>query len=101
MDEEVFQKKAKEAVDKKINELVEKTPAGKFRYEESKMNELKKILSNSESDLTTLKSQIDDGTADLDATLAAGTIVAATAATTTAVTQPSAETASVTPDNSA
>jgi hypothetical protein len=70
LDEAAMEKKMKDAVDEKVATLTEKTPVGKFRYEQSKINNLKKLLANPEE----TKKQIDSG-ADLNLLLLGTSVV--------------------------
>jgi hypothetical protein len=77
-----------DAADTQMSKIRETTPIGKFRYEKEKMDNLKVLLSKSETELTTLKTEIDDGKISLDTALTGTAVIAAT--TTVAATTPDA-----------
>lgn len=77
-----IQQNITENINAQIDKNIVATPIGKFRYEQEKMNNLKTLLSKSDAELATLKSQIDDGSVSLDEALTGTAIVAGTATVT-------------------
>lgn len=76
-----IQQNITENINTQIDKNIIATPMGKFRYEQEKMNNLKTLLSKSDTELSALKTQIDEGSISLDEALMGTTIAAATAET--------------------